>query len=64
VMSFRGLTGRAKITSPRGKLTKLACHLNKEVDKAEQLTYLSIKIASNKEATSVGIFFVISWIKS
>jgi hypothetical protein len=31
----------AKMTSPVGKLTALACHSTKRVNKAEELTYLS-----------------------
>jgi len=33
------------MTSPGGKLTALACHPTKKVNKAEQLTYLSTNIA-------------------
>jgi hypothetical protein len=44
MMSFRGQASRDKITSPRGKLTALACHPTKKVNKAEELTYLSTNI--------------------
>jgi hypothetical protein len=39
--SFRGQASWVKMTSPEGKLTALACHLTKKVNKAEELTYLS-----------------------
>jgi len=42
--SFRGQTSWAKMTSHGGKLTALACHPTKKVNKAEELTYLSINI--------------------
>jgi hypothetical protein len=32
------------MTSPRGKLGALACHPTKEVNQAEELTYLSTNI--------------------
>ncbi len=32
MMSFRGQASRDKMTSPRGKLTALACHPNKKVN--------------------------------
>jgi hypothetical protein len=32
------------MTSPGGKLTALACHLTKKVNKAEELTYLFTNI--------------------
>jgi hypothetical protein len=35
MMSLRGQTSWAKMTSLRGKLTALACHLTKFVNKAE-----------------------------
>jgi hypothetical protein len=38
MMPFRGLTSWAKMTSPRGKLTSLACYLTKKVNTAEELT--------------------------
>ncbi len=41
--SFRGQAGWAKMTSPGGKLSALVCHQPK-VNKAEELTYLSITI--------------------
>jgi hypothetical protein len=44
MMSFRGQASWAKMTSPWGKLTALACHLTKKVNKAEELTYLSTNI--------------------
>jgi hypothetical protein len=33
-----------KMTSPRGKLTAMACHLTKKVNKADELTYLFTNI--------------------
>jgi hypothetical protein len=41
-MSFRGLATWAKMITPGGKLKVLACHTTKKVNKAEELTYLSI----------------------
>jgi hypothetical protein len=35
------------MTSPGGKLTALACHQSKKVNKAEELTYLSTNIVWN-----------------
>jgi hypothetical protein len=43
MMPFRGQASWAKMTSPGGKLSALVCHQPK-VNKAEELTYLSIKI--------------------
>ncbi len=45
--SFRGKAISAKMTSLRGKLTALACHSTKRVNKAEELTYLSTNIGTN-----------------
>ncbi len=45
MMSFRGQASWAKMTSAGGKLTTLPCHPTKKVNKAEELTYLSINIA-------------------
>jgi hypothetical protein len=42
-MSFGRQASWAKMTSPGGKLTALACHRAKKVNKAEELTYLSTK---------------------
>jgi hypothetical protein len=44
MISFRGQASWAKMTSPGGKLTALACQLTKNVNKAEEITYLSINI--------------------
>ncbi len=44
MMPFRGQASRAKMASPRGKLTALACHTTKRINKAEELTYLSTNI--------------------
>jgi hypothetical protein len=44
MMSFRGQASWAKMTSPGGKLTALACHPTKRVHKAEELIYLSTNI--------------------
>jgi hypothetical protein len=33
--------------SPKGKLTALACHPTKKVNKAEELAYLSINIGTD-----------------
>jgi hypothetical protein len=46
MMSFRGQASWAKMTSLGGKLTALACHPTKKVNKAEELTLLSTKIAA------------------
>ncbi len=43
-MSFRGQASSAKMTSFWGKLTALVCHQTKRVNKAEELTYLSLNI--------------------
>jgi hypothetical protein len=44
MMSFRGAGSWAKLSSPGGKLTALACHLIIKLNKAEKLTYLSSNI--------------------
>jgi hypothetical protein len=41
---FRQQDSWAKMTSPGGKLTSLGCHQTKNVNKAEELIYLSINI--------------------
>jgi hypothetical protein len=38
---FRGQASWAKMMSVGGKLTTVACHLTKKVNKAEEITYLS-----------------------
>jgi hypothetical protein len=43
--SFRGDASLAKMMSPEGELTGPACHPTKNVNKAEELTYLSTNIA-------------------
>ncbi len=43
-MSFGGLASWAKVMSHREKLTAEKCHMTKKVNKAEELTYLSINI--------------------
>jgi hypothetical protein len=43
-MSFRGQASLAKMMSPGGKLTALAYHPTKKVNKAEELTYLFTNI--------------------
>ncbi len=48
MMSFRGQASRAKKMSSGGKLTVLACHPTKKVNKAEELSYLS---------TDIGVMF-------
>jgi hypothetical protein len=45
MMSFRGQASSAQMTPLGGKLTALACHPTKKVNKAEELTYLSANIA-------------------
>jgi hypothetical protein len=42
--SFRGQACWAKMMSPGGKLTALVCHLTKDANNAEELTYLSTNI--------------------
>ncbi len=44
MMSFGGQASWAKMMSPWGKVTSLACHPTKKVNKAEELTYLSTNI--------------------
>jgi hypothetical protein len=44
--SFRGQASWAKMTSRGGNLTALECHPTKKVNKAEEPTLLSTKIAS------------------
>jgi hypothetical protein len=46
MMSFRGQASWAKMMSPEGKQTALACHLTKKVNTAEELNYLSTNIGS------------------
>ncbi len=46
MMSLRRLASWAKMMSLRGKLTALACHLTKFVNKAEQWAFLSINIGT------------------
>jgi hypothetical protein len=43
-MSLKEQARKAKIMSPWGKLTAKVCHLNKNVNKAEEQTYLTINI--------------------
>jgi hypothetical protein len=43
-MSFGGQVIWAKMTPSGGKLTAVPCHPTKKVNKAGQLTYLSINI--------------------
>jgi hypothetical protein len=40
MMLLRGQASWSKITSSAGKLTALACHPTKKVNKVEELTYL------------------------
>ncbi len=40
MMPFRGQNWQAKMASTGSKLTALACHPTKRVNKAEELTYL------------------------
>jgi hypothetical protein len=40
MVSFRGQVRWAKMTAPRGKLTALACHPTKKINKVKELTYL------------------------
>jgi hypothetical protein len=42
--SFRGQPSWDKMSSSEAELTALACHPTKKVNKAEELTYLSINI--------------------
>jgi hypothetical protein len=50
-MSYRGQASSAQMMSLGGKLTALACHPTKRVNKAEELTYLSINIGLALVAT-------------
>jgi hypothetical protein len=43
--SCTGQASWAKITPPGVKLTALACHMTKKVNKTDELTYLSPNIA-------------------
>jgi hypothetical protein len=52
-MSFKGHASWAKMTSPGGKLTALACHLTKKVSKAEEQTYLFTNIGVTVECLSL-----------
>ncbi len=47
MMSFRGLSSGAKMMSNERKQTILKSHLTTKVNKAEELTHLSINIAEN-----------------
>jgi hypothetical protein len=51
MMSFRGQASWAKMMSLRAKLTTLACHPTKRVNKAEELTYLSTNIGTTQFLT-------------
>ncbi len=51
--SLRGQAGTAKMMPHKHKLTALACHPNKKVNKAEELTYLFINIGTDTLAYSV-----------
>ena len=42
-MSFRWQASWAKMTSPGGKLTALACHPTKKVNKAVELTHRHLR---------------------
>jgi hypothetical protein len=44
---FRGQASFAKMTSPGGMVTTLACHLPKKVNNTEELTYFSTNIGYN-----------------
>jgi hypothetical protein len=52
---FGGQASWAKIMSPGGKLTVLACHPTKKVNKAEYLTYLSTTIGATYVVTKLSI---------
>ncbi len=52
--SFRGQASWAKMTSPGGKLTTLACHPTKGVNKAEEPAYLSTNVGQCKLIDSKG----------
>jgi hypothetical protein len=54
--SFGGQASWGKMTSPGGKLTALACHPTKEVNKAEELTYPSTCIGLNVLGLFVHVF--------
>jgi hypothetical protein len=41
---FKGKASWAKLTPPESKLTSVAFHLTKKVNKAEEITYLPINI--------------------
>jgi hypothetical protein len=50
--SFRGQASWAKMTLPVGKLTALACHLTKRINKAEEVTYIFTNIGLWRPVTS------------
>jgi hypothetical protein len=57
--SFREQAGWAKMTSIGGKLTALASHLTKYVNKAEKPTYLSTNLGTSLDKlTSVSCSWV------
>jgi hypothetical protein len=45
------------MTSPGGKLTAMACHLTKKVNKADELTYLLTNIDRDHFAIKCFVFF-------
>ncbi len=51
----------AKMTSPGGKQTALACHPTKKVNKAEELTHLSKKIGPRQELKTRPRIFPVSF---
>jgi hypothetical protein len=51
--SFGGQASWVKMASPGGKLTTLAYHPTKRVNKAQEMTYLSINIDFTDEAAIV-----------
>jgi len=54
--SFIGQVRWAKMTSPGGKLTALACHLTKKVNKPKEQTYLPTNIEKSSKLTLKFLF--------
>jgi hypothetical protein len=60
MMSFRGQANWTKMMAFGGKLTALACHLTKRLNKAEELSNLSTNITSSFTDNNVVQFDKIS----
>ncbi len=58
---IQGAASWAEMTSPRGKLTVVAFHPTKKVNKAEELTYLSTKIGYAQVYWNTSIKLYYNW---